>query len=123
MTGTETSRWGSIGVYTSVLDRSRAYEMAGLKVEMFKAGRLKAAGADGTSLSEEQRAALQASVDSVYAWFKEAVGHRGLSDEAMQGQTFYGREAKDNKIINGVGSMEEAMDGLRTLVPYKSKGF
>ncbi|MEI8313742.1 MAG: S49 family peptidase, partial [Verrucomicrobiota bacterium] len=48
---TPSARIGSIGVILPVVDSSAAFEQAGLKVEVFAAGKFKSAGTPGTSLT------------------------------------------------------------------------
>lgn len=111
---------GSIGVYMAWLDQSRAMEMAGMKTELFKAGKFKALGLPGTTLTDEARAMLQASVDKIYGWFTAAVRERrDVSDEAMQGQVFYADDAAKANLIDAVGSREEALTELKDMIAAK----
>jgi signal peptide peptidase SppA len=100
---TKTANVGSIGVYMPVFDESRAYEKAGIKVELIKAGALKGIGFPGTSLSESGKAHLQSRVDEIYGMFKQHVqsGRRGmLKDEDMQGQSFMGETARQKGLVD-----------------------
>jgi signal peptide peptidase SppA len=105
---------GSIGVYTVREDWSEAYANAGVKVELFKAGKYKAIGVDGVPLTDEQRAFIQADIDSSYALFTGAVtSKRTISTEDMQGQTFNGLEAVNKGLADGVAnSIEEVIAAL-----------
>ena len=60
---------GSIGIYMALLDTSAMFQMEGVKLELFKAGTNKAMGLPGTSLTDDQRTILQASVDKAYQQF------------------------------------------------------
>jgi len=103
---------GSIGVYMSMLDQSRAAEMAGLKQEVFRAGKYKGMGIPGTSLNEEQRAHMQERVDMIHTQFKAAVRKgRGMNiaDECMEGQDFYGLECVSNGLVDSIASRDEAI--------------
>ena len=113
---TLSARVGSIGVLMPMLDESKAFEQAGLKVELFAAGKYKSIGVAGTSLTDEQRAWLQAQVDETYADFKTAVLARGrrITPDVMEGQCFSGRKASYNSLTSGVvGSRAEALQKLR----------
>ena len=89
------ARLGSIGVLLPVTDSTDAYSRNGLKVEVFSAGRYKAAGLSGTSMTDEQRELLQRQVETTWADFKAAVNRRRSIDSAdMEGQTFSGAEAR-----------------------------
>jgi signal peptide peptidase SppA len=105
---------GSIGVYTVREDWSEAYANAGVKVELFKAGKYKAIGVDGVPLTDEQRAFIQADIDESYALFTGAVtSKRQISSEDMQGQTFNGWLAVEKNLADGVAnSIEEVIAAL-----------
>lgn len=113
---TPSARVGSIGVLMPMLDDTKAFEIEGLKVEMFAAGKYKSVGAAGVSLTDEQRAWLQAQVDEIYADFKAAVLARGrrITADVMEGQCFSGRKASYNSLTSGVVlSRAEALMKLR----------
>jgi signal peptide peptidase SppA len=101
---THSSTNGSIGVYMAILDRSRQLEAQGVKVELIRGGALKAIGASFKSMTEEERAFLQASVDRTHANFKAAIRRLrpNVSDDSMQGQWFDGDEAKERGIVDEV---------------------
>ena len=67
------ARVGSIGELLPMLDESKAFEQAGIKVELFAAGKYKSVGVPGVSLTDEQRAWLKADVDEIYGGFKAPV--------------------------------------------------
>jgi signal peptide peptidase SppA len=113
---TPSARVGSIGVLLPMLDESKAFEQAGLKVELFAAGKFKSIGVAGTSLTDEQRTWLQSQIDETYADFKTAVLARGrrITLDVMEGQCFSGRKAAYNSLTSGVVlSREEALAKLR----------
>jgi signal peptide peptidase SppA len=113
---TKTADVGSIGVYMAILDEARAYEMAGVKVELFKAGRLKGMGMPGTSLTEEAREHLQSEVDDIYQWFTSDVrSKRDVSAEVMQGQSFMAEAAARHELIDMVvPSLAAAVEEIKT---------
>lgn len=108
---------GSIGVISSVTDWTKYLENYGVKIEYFtnKEAKFKAAGAMGTSLSDEQRTHIQARVDSAFALFKNVVtsNRPQVKAEAMQGQVFRGDEAVKAGLVDGTGSEEFAIGQLR----------
>ena len=114
---TPSARIGSIGVILPVVDSSGAFDQAGLKVEVFAAGKFKSAGTPGTSLTDDQRAWLQSEVEETAADFHAAVLARGrkIPDEAMEGQTFSARNAMRFNLAGMVASREEALGRLRKL--------
>ena len=109
---------GCIGVYMAFMDQSRAMELAGLNVELFKTGTFKGMGYPGTSLTEEQRAFLQADVDEIHQWFTGHVSeHRPVSGEdTFEGQDFMGREAQRRGLVDEIGDFDFAVQELRTLI-------
>lgn len=108
---TESADVGCIGCYMAMLDQSRSAEMAGLKVEVFKSGKFKGMGLPGTSLNDEQRAYLQASVDRIAGQFKATVrSARGaVSDDAMEGQSFDTAAALAGALIDSVTDASAAV--------------
>lgn len=114
---TPSARIGSIGVILPVLDSSAAFEKAGLKIEVFAAGKFKATGTPGTSLTDDQREWLQGEVEETFSEFRSAVLSRGrkIPDEAMEGQTFSARKAQRLNLAGVVESRAEAIARLRKL--------
>ena len=102
---------GSIGVYMAIPDYSKAFEMQGIRMDVIKSGTLKGAGIPGTSLSDAQRADLQAQVEEIHADFKAAVrGKRSLiKDEDMEGQVFSGKSAAAKGLVTGLGTSLAAL--------------
>ena len=111
---------GSIGVISSVADYTKYLEASGIKIEVFtnKEAKFKAAGAMGTSLSDEQRSHIQARSDSAFTVFKEMVMSKRpqVKAEAMQGQVFRGEEARKVGLVDGTGSDQAAMQVLKQLM-------
>lgn len=106
---TDTTFVGSVGSYCAILDSSKAYEVAGLLVQVFKSGDIKGAGLDGTSLSEKQKAEFQRHSDFCGEQFREIVrSTRTIDEKLLQGQEFIGTSAIENgfadKIIEDIGS-------------------
>ena len=119
----QTAKVGSIGVYMAFLDQSRAMEMAGLKVELIKAGRLKGMGIPGTELTDEMRDMLQAEVDKVYGWFTSHVqANRYVGFESMQGQAFFGEDAVARGLVDRIGSRSDAVRELQHMIIRETGG-
>lgn len=109
---TESALLGSIGVIRPHVDASGFHEKMGLKVEVFRGGKHKVAGAYNTAMTDEQREHIQAGVDEVHEQFKATVrAGRGkeISDDDMQGQVFYGSEAAKRGLSDGV------VDGISSI--------
>jgi protease-4 len=113
---------GSIGVYLPVLDVTGYYDNLGVKVELLKSGDLKAPGFPGTSLSDAQRADLQAGVDAVYGMFTRHVkAHRRTGDEAMRGQSMMGEQAHAVGLVDSLGMLWDATKLARDLGSMRTK--
>ena len=97
---------GSIGVYMAIPDYSKAFEMQGVRMDVIKSGTLKGAGIPGTSLTDAQRADLQAQVEAIHADFKANVRSKRslVKDEDMEGQVFSGRQAAGKGLVTGLAT-------------------
>jgi signal peptide peptidase SppA len=112
---TPSAQVGSIGVVQAVVDNSAAIEKAGIKVEMFSVGKYKAMGAPGTPLTDEQRELISSNLAEIAGEFHTAVLAKGraIPAEAMEGQTFSGRQAQRHNLAGMVPDRAEAMRRLR----------
>lgn len=92
---TPSSQIGSVGVYCTILDRSRELDLKGVKVELIKAGKYKAMGSPFKPLIDEEREMIQTRVTRLHNEFREAVnGSRPqVKLDDMEGQCFDGRES------------------------------
>jgi protease-4 len=116
---TPTADVGSIGVYSALVDESAAWAQEGYKLELMKAGKHKAMGIPGLPLAPEDRALIQAEVDSIYAMFTaDVVANRArngaqVAEETMQGQTFMGGSAVAVGLADRVvGSLTDLLSAL-----------
>jgi len=82
---------------------------------VFAVGKYKAMGAPGTSLTDDQRELIRSNLAEVAQDFHAAVLARGRSipAEAMEGQTFSGRQAQRLNLAGMVPDRAEAMRRLR----------
>ncbi len=123
---TPSAQVGSIGVVQAVVDSSAAIDKAGIKVEVFSVGKYKAMGAPGTPLTDDQRELIQSNLAEIAAEFHDAVLSRGraIPAEAMEGQTFSGKQAQRHNLAGMVPDRAEAMRRLKvyhTSVDTKSR--
>jgi signal peptide peptidase SppA len=97
---------GSVGVYMAIPDMSKLYESQGVRMVVIKStgSPLKGAGIEGTSLSDEQLADLQASVDSIHEDFKASIRakRKMVADSALRGQVFSGKQAATQGLVTGL---------------------
>jgi signal peptide peptidase SppA len=92
---------GSIGVYCGILDASEHYAALGLKMQFIQGGEFKTTGSEFKPLNDEEKAMLQAGVDSTYNAFKAACSERrAIADSSMQGQWFTGAEANTLGLVD-----------------------
>jgi signal peptide peptidase SppA len=111
---TPTALVGSIGTVLSITDSSGAGEKSGVKTMTFATGPLKAAGYDGTPITDEQAAYFQGLVDSLQQEFDAAVQRgRRLSDTKLaavkSGAVYPAAEAQPLGLIDGVQPLEKSL--------------
>lgn len=113
---TSTSEVGSIGVLMVTMERSRALEQAGIKVNVIRAGKFKALANPYEPLTDVAREQLEAKAETLHTIFLNHVGeNRGLSGAAVkkkfgEGQTFLGITAKELGMTDGVANFSEAVE-------------
>jgi len=99
---------GSIGVYNVHTEQSKAYEERGVKFSIFRSGKWKGAFNDFTALSDDESAALQASVDeSAKNFFNHVATQRGIDTKTVadwEGGTFSAQEALTQGLIDDISS-------------------
>lgn len=97
---------GSVGVYMAIPDMSKLYEASGVRMVVIKStgSPLKGAGIEGTSLSDDQLADMQSSVDSIHEEFKAAIRNKRkmVADSALRGQVFSGKQAAAQGLVTGL---------------------
>ena len=99
----------------AVIDNSAALDKAGIKVEVFSVGKYKAMGAPGTPLTDDQRELISSNLAEIAGEFHAAVLAKGraIPAEAMEGQTFSGKQAQRQNLAGMVPDRAEAMRRLR----------
>lgn len=121
---TPSARVGSIGVIQPIIDDSEAFKNAGLKVEVFAAGKFKGIGMPGVSLTDPQRECIQSNIEETAADFHTAVLSRGrkIPPEAMEGQDFSGKQAQRMNLAGVVRDRSDALSRLRSYhVSFKAQ--
>ena len=109
---------GSIGVIAMHEDWSKAEEQEGVGVTLVTAGKHKGEMHPHAPLSDEDRAALQAGVDSYYAMFVKAVARgRGVQAAAVRSGYGEGRvlgavEAKAAGLVDRIATLDETIARL-----------
>jgi len=103
---------GSVGVYVAMPDYTKAFDMEGIKMDVIKAGKLKAIGVPGTSMTEEQRKHVQDDVNEIHTDFKNDVKmvRTEVEDDHMEGQGFSGKKSAEHNMVTGLADdLEEAL--------------
>ena len=108
---------GSIGVLFQFPNVSKLLDTVGVKMEEVKSSPLKASPNGYEPTSPEARAALAALVKDSFDWFKGLVRERrSIEGEALEqvadGRVFTGRQALSLKLIDALGSEQEAVAWL-----------
>ena len=115
---------GSVGVYTTLVDKSVMNERMGMSVHVIKAGRYKGIGAGGP-VTEEQLASVQSRVDSLHSMFvrQMAKGRTNMSRqqlaEVADAGVFLGKDAIKKGLADRVGSLDQAH---RSAIKANSEG-
>lgn len=102
---------GSIGVYSVVNDWSVWNHNQGIKTEVIRAGKHKAAGHPDKPFTQEDRELVQEEVNSYYDLFTDAVKrNRNLSDEdtakIATGKVFIGKKALDVGLVDEIADFD-----------------
>lgn len=118
---------GSIGVYMLHQDMTGAFEKAGVKNTLIKAGKYKAEGNPWMELDDHAMASLQDQVNGHYEMFTAAVGrNRGVSADKIQngfgeGRTVMAKKAVRMGMADKVATLAQVLDGLGAKNSKKSK--
>jgi signal peptide peptidase SppA len=109
---------GSIGVYTMHMDMSGLMNAMGMKATLISAGKFKTEGNPFEPLTDEARAAIQASVDGYYAAFTQAVARgrnapvASVRDGMGQGRVLGAKDALAAGMIDGIATRADVLRGM-----------
>ena len=106
---------GSIGVVAEFASYEKLLEWAKVDVEVIKSGKYKDVGSPFREMTDEDREYMQGLMNSVYTQFKSAVAEsRNLDmaevDKIADGKVFTGEQAKQLKLIDETGTINDAID-------------
>jgi protease-4 len=106
---------GSIGVIMQMANVQDLFKKVGVEYVVVKAGQYKDMGNFSRSMTAEERRVLQTLLDDVHAQFIDAVAlGRKLDREDVvkfsDGRVFSGVQAKDLKMVDALGSLEDAVN-------------
>jgi protease-4 len=117
----ETSITGSIGVIIQTLNYQQLFDKIGLSAVVFKSGKFKDMLNGARPITPEERDLVQSFVMKTYDKFLGIVAkERRLSADTLRngiadGRILSGRDALDNKLIDGLGQIEDAYAKAREL--------
>jgi protease-4 len=105
---------GSIGVIMETANVEGLLKKIGVEGIVVKSGKFKDVGSPLRRMSDEERALLQSVMDDVHKQFIEAVAAgRAMETAAVQaladGRIFTGRQAKEAKLVDELGNLEDAI--------------
>ena len=105
---------GSIGVIMETANVEGLLQKIGVEGVVIKSGKYKDVGSQLRKMSADERGLLQGVMDDVHKQFIEAVSEgRSLELRAAQaladGRIFTGRQAKEAKLVDELGDLEDAI--------------
>jgi protease-4 len=117
---------GSIGVVAEFASYEKLLEWAKVDIEVLKSGKYKDVGSPFREMTPEDREYMQGLIDNVYSQFKSAVAEsRGLGpaeiDKIADGRIFTGEQAKELKLIDETGTINDAIDLASNMAGIKGK--
>jgi protease-4 len=117
---------GSIGVIMELMNVEGLFKKVGLESVVIKSGLRKDVGSPFRSMTKEEREYLQSVMDDVHLQFIEAVVKgRGLKKEEVtalaDGRVFTGKQALENKLVDELGDLEDAIHVAGKMVGIKGE--
>ncbi|MFQ3680618.1 MAG: signal peptide peptidase SppA [Pseudanabaenaceae cyanobacterium] len=115
---------GSIGVIGGFLNFTGLMERVGIADQTYKAGSYKDTGSPFRKETPEERQMVEAELRDMHQQFiRDVAKGRGLDVEAVRkladGRTYTGRQCLDNKLVDAIGTAEDALQELRKLARAK----
>jgi protease IV len=117
---------GSIGVILSSINVRELFNRLGLESQTFKTGAFKDIFSPFRPITEPEKALLQTLLQDTYQGFISDVAKGRKMDlevvrKLADGRIFTGRQAKENKLVDALGTYEDALADLRKLSREKFK--
>jgi len=117
----ETTITGSIGVIIQTLNYEQLFNKIGLASVVFKSGKFKDILNGARPMTPEERELIQSFVMQTYDKFLSIVAReRNLSADTLRnsvadGRILSGKEALNNKLVDGLGHLEDAIAKAKQL--------
>jgi len=117
---------GSIGVLMKLANFQDLMTKVGIKSIVLKSGEFKDTGSPVRPLSSQDKKILEGVIESMYGQFIAAVAEgRKLPLEEVKvladGRIYTGEQALDNKLIDTLGNLQDAVDEAANIVGIKEK--
>ncbi len=117
---------GSIGVIMELMNTRDLFEKVGVSFEAMKSGKFKDSGSPHRDMNSEDRRYLQSLIDDSYDQFVDVVvKERDLEKEEVlkiaDGRVFTGRQAYNLKLIDKLGTFEDAIDVAKEMAGISGK--
>jgi protease-4 len=117
---------GSIGVISEMPHVQGLLELARVQVDTIKSGALKDAGSPFRAMSADEKQYFQRFVNGIYEQFLDDVATARKLDKnelrlIADGRVLTGEEAKQAKLIDEIGNLEDALDGAVKLAGLKGE--
>jgi protease-4 len=119
---------GSIGVVAEFASYEKLLQWAKVNVEVIKSGKYKDVGSPFREMTEEDRQYMQGLINNVYSQFKAAVAesrHLDMAevDKIADGKIYTGEQAKQLKLIDQTGTINDAIDLAANMGGIKGKPY
>ena len=109
---------GSIGVYSLIIDSSKAFDKAGFKMHIVRSGANKGIGAEGVKITDKQVGVIQGIIDANFESFLAAItrgrGANGPGEKQLRkladGRVFVAADAFDKKLIDGIATFNQVLE-------------
>ncbi len=128
ITASKNAMVGSIGVYSTYVDSSKAAENEGYKVHVVSSGKHKGMGVPGAPITDDQLGAMQEVIDGMAANFVSDVARgRGRGEAAVKewatGRVWIADDAKALGLVDGISSKDKTRAGvpLAASIPHQEE--
>ncbi|MGE4318389.1 MAG: signal peptide peptidase SppA [Deferribacterales bacterium] len=115
----DTTTTGSIGVIMEFSNIQGLLDKIGVKTVVVKSGKMKDVPSPTRPMTKEEEEYLQGSINDFYEMFiRDILKNRPIKEEKLRevadGRVFSGRQAKELKLIDKIGTREEAVEDMKT---------
>lgn len=122
----ETADIGSIGVTMSYLDETALNAKEGKYFVSLSSGKFKDMGNPDKPITQEEKALMMRDIKDVYNIFLEQVSsYRGVPIDELRkvadGSSMLAKRAKDNQLIDEIGSSYDAIDYISEIIKEKAE--